>query len=176
MTDTPERDPLEELLAPPGPVDTAALRLSLLTTTTRRLRQACRLRRVVLIAALAACYGAGLLTMQLLTPAHNTPAPLAEESKQNLPPTPVAIAPESAPTAERRAEQAPDPERASLLRQAGQRYLNEEGDPEAALRCYSKSLNAGTEDDAKFSPNDDWLLMAIKNAREKESRHANNDG
>jgi hypothetical protein len=86
------------------------------------------------------------------------------------------VAPEPAPAVERRAEKAADPERAALLRQAGHRYLEEEADPEAALRCYSKSLDAGTKDDAKFSPNDDWLMMAIKNAREKETRHANNDG
>jgi hypothetical protein len=132
-------------------------------------------RRAALAVALAACYGAGLLTMRLLTPA-KAAAPVVEERKEAPPPAPVAVAPEPAPAVERRAEQAADSERAALLRQAGRRYLEEEADPEAALRCYSKSLDAGTKDDAKFSSNDDWLLMAIKNAREKETRHANNDG
>jgi hypothetical protein len=30
-----------------------------------------------------------------------------------------------------------------------------------------------TADDARFSPEDNWLMMAIKNAREKEARHEN---
>ena len=174
MTDTPERDPLDELLAPPAPADAGELRQALLAATTRRLRRARRLRRVALALALAACYGAGVLTTRLLTAAEKAPVPVAVGPKPAPPPEPPA--PEPPPAVERRAEQAPETERAALLRQAGRRYLDEEGDPEAALRCYSKSLDAGTKDDAKFSPDDDWLLMAIKNAREKETRHANNDG
>jgi hypothetical protein len=172
MTDTPEHDPLDELLAPPGPVDAAALRQSLLAATARRLTRRRRLRRAALAAALAACYAAGLLTTRLLTPAvpaRDASAPVVAAQKDPPAPAPVAEAPDAAP-AEGRAE------RAAVLRQAGDRYLNEQGDPEAALRCYSRALDEGTEGDAKFSPDDNWLLMAIKNAREKEARHANNDG
>ncbi len=172
MTDTPERDPLDELLAPPGPVDAAALRQSLLAETARRLTRRRWLRRTALAAALAACYAAGLLTTHLLapaTPARDTSAPVVREQNDTPPPAPVAVAPPR-PEGEHPAE------RAARLREAGDRYLNEQGDPEAALNCYSKSLSAGTADDAKFSPDDSWLLMAIKNAREKETRHANNDG
>ncbi len=172
MTDTPERDPIDELLAPPGPVETAALRQALLAATTRRLRRARWVRRAALAAALAACYGAGLLTMRLPNPAQKATVPVVEVPR----PAESQAPPEPAPLAERRADKAPDAERAALLRQAGRRYLDEEDDPEAALRCYSKALDAGGKDDAKFSPDDDWLMMAIKNAREKEARHANNDG
>jgi hypothetical protein len=172
MTDTPEPDPLDELLAPPAPVDVAALRQSLLAATARRLRRRRWLRRGALAAALGTCYAAGLLTMHLLAPAAPSAEPtVAVEEK----PTPLP-APAPAVVVEQRAEKAADSERAALLRQAGDRYLNDEADPEAALRCYSKSLSAGSEDDAKFSPDDNWLLMAIKNAREKEARHANDDG
>jgi hypothetical protein len=174
MTDIPERDPLEELLAPPGPVGADALRQSILAVTVRRLRRARLARRAALVVALAACYGAGLMTMRLLMPSENSSAAVAQGPKPA--PAPAPPAPEPLLAVERRAEQAPDPECAALLRQAGRRYLEEESDPEAALRCYSKSLDAGTRDEAKFSPDDDWLMMAIKNAREKETRHANNDG
>lgn len=171
MTDTPDHDSLDELLAPPAPTDAAALRQSLLAATTRRLARRRWLRRAGLAAALAACYAAGLLTMQLLTPpapARDANVAAAEVKGDTAPPAPAA-APDPGPE-ERPAE------RAALLRRAGDRYLNEEGDPEAALRCYSQALDAGTQDDTKFSPDDSWLLMAIKNAREKEARHANNDG
>jgi hypothetical protein len=174
MSDTPERDPLDQLLAAHDPVESGSLRQALLAATTRRLRRARWVRRAALVAALAACYGAGLLTMRLLTPAGKAPVPVVEAPGENPPPTPVP--PEPTPLAERRPEPPPEPERAAVLRQAGRRYLDEQGDPEAALRCYSKSLDVGGKDDAKFSPDDDWLMMAIKNAREKETRHANNDG
>jgi hypothetical protein len=168
MPDTPERDPLDELLAPPEPVDTAALRQSLLAATTRQLRRPRWVRRAALAAALAACYAAGLLTMRVLAPAAPVAAPVEAAVKNDAPPAAVA-----AEAVERRAETAADPERAALLRQAGDRYLDEETDPASALRCYAKSLDAGSQDDAKFSPDDNWLLMAIKNAREKEARDAN---
>jgi hypothetical protein len=174
MSDTPERDLLEALLAPPTPVDAAALRQSLLLQTTRRLRRPRWLRRAALAAALAACYGAGLLSMRLLTPTPPIPSPTVaavQQPKEDAPQAPAAAVP--AVAVELRAARAADPERARLLRQAGERYLNEEIDPEAALRCYSKALDAGSEEDTKFSDRDDWLLMAIKNAREKEARHAN---
>jgi hypothetical protein len=107
--------------------------------------------------------------MRLLTPA----APVAvvrapEDHKPEAPPAPPRGAVAAVPDR--------DPERPELLLRAGDRYLKENNDPEAALRCYTKALNAASADDLKFSPQDNWLLMAIKNAREKEARHANNDG
>jgi hypothetical protein len=170
MTDTPERDPLEELLAPPRPADAEALRQSILAATTRRLRRRRWLRRGALAAALAACFAAGMLTMRLLAPA----APAADGIAQSDG-RPEQEAP-SAPGNEAPAPPPRDRDVAAVLLQAGDRYLNEEGDPEAALRCYTKALNAVSDGDARFSPDDNWLLMAIKTAREKEARHANDDG
>jgi hypothetical protein len=64
---------------------------------------------------------------------------------------------------------------ATALLAAGDRYLNEAGDPEAALRCYRRALDAASDEQTRFSPDDNWLVMALKNAREKEARHANHD-
>jgi hypothetical protein len=66
------------------------------------------------------------------------------------------------------AAQAPD-ERAELYRQAGDRYLEAEADPEAALRCYGRSLDAGGAEGLTVALDDNWLLMAIKDARRRES-------
>jgi len=168
---TPEPDPLAELLAAPASVDAQTLRQSLLAQTTRQLRRPRRLRLVALAAALAACYGAGLLTMYLLRPA---PAPAVVVAPE--PPPPEVTQPAERPVVAEKPSEPPDPsQRAALLRQQGDRYLNEENDPESALHTYTKALNAGSADDAKFSPDDNWLLMAIKNAREKEDRNANTD-
>jgi hypothetical protein len=172
MTDNPERDPLADLLAAPGPVDTGELRHSLLAETTRQLPRPRRLRFVVLAAALAACYVAGLLTMYLLRPAAPPPVTVPSEpqpeSVAEKPADPPAVVPQPADLPDRS-------QQAARLRQDGDRQLTEKNDPESALQSYTKALNVGTEDDAKFSPDDNWLLMAIKNAREKEARNANSE-
>jgi anti-sigma factor RsiW len=137
-----------------------------LAETTRRLPRRRWLRRAGLAAALAACYAAGLLTMHLLTP-----APARGLPEERTPePAPPAVAATTDPAA---LAQAADPGRVAALRRAGDHYLTEEIDPEAALRCYARALDAGSADDAKFSPEDNWLLMAIKIAREKEAHDAN---
>src|SRR5262245_3236782 len=169
MTNTPERDPLAELLAAPGPVDAEALRQSLLAETTRRLPRPRRLRVAALAAALAACYVAGLLTMYPLRPAPPPRAGRPAEPHAETVPAPVAQKTPDPPAVEPQPSQPLDSsQRAALLRQQGDHYLNEENDPESALQTYAKALNVGSADDAKFSPDDNWLLMAIKNAREKE--------
>jgi hypothetical protein len=63
--------------------------------------------------------------------------------------------------------------RPDLARQAGDRYAAEEGDYQSALRCYRDALDAGSDRDRAIQPNDSWLLMVLKNAREKEKRDAN---
>jgi hypothetical protein len=65
--------------------------------------------------------------------------------------------------------------RAELYREAGDRYLSAESDPESALRCYTAALDAGAGADRAVAPADSWLLMALKDAREKEKRHAKNE-
>jgi len=169
MTDTPERDPLDDLLAPPPAADAAWLRQAVLAATARPLRRRRWLRRGALVAALAACFAAGMLTTRWLMPAAPTAVVQADgpREQRNAPAPPPSEAP--APP-QRETDVA-----ASLLR-AGDHFLNEEGDPAAALRCYTGALNAGSEDDTRFSPDDNWLLMAIKTAREKEARHENDDG
>jgi hypothetical protein len=101
----------------------------------------------------------------LLVPQEERPLPLPQQP-------PAA----PAPVLERVAEHTTLDERVALLRQAGDRYLHEDNDPEAALRCYTRALDAAPEEARKFSPDDNWLLMAIKNARDKETPHANKGG
>jgi hypothetical protein len=65
--------------------------------------------------------------------------------------------------------------RAELYRKAGDQYLSEASDPESALRCYSAALDTGAGTNQAVLPEDNWLLMAIKDAREKENRRAKNE-
>jgi hypothetical protein len=171
-----ESDPLDDLLVPPPAADAEALRERLRDRTTHLLRRRRRLRRLAWAAALAACYGAGLLTVwwaarpappgaSAPTAREERPAPPAPE----LPATAVAVEERAADDDDLRAQ-------AALYRRAGDLYLSAANDPAAALRCYGNALDAGGADDLAVAPSDDWLLMAIKNARQKEKRHANNGG
>jgi hypothetical protein len=58
--------------------------------------------------------------------------------------------------------------RPALYRRAADCYLNDEADPQSALRCYAAALDEAGPDDLDLSAEDSWLLMAIKNARKKE--------
>jgi hypothetical protein len=178
-------DPLENLLRPLIVTGTdETLRRRLLDQTTRALRGRRRRRVVAWAAALSACYVAGVLTVYWLgprrierieivryvptpSPVTPTPAPVA--------PAPPTAKPASAVAMEWKAFDA-DQHRPELYRKAGDRYLREDADPASALRCYGQSLNGASDKDLAISPNDDYLLMLVKNARQKEKDHAKNGG
>jgi hypothetical protein len=159
---------LDRLLGPsPEAVAPAELRERLRRQTTRVLRARRWGRRLGLVAALAACYALGVLTVRVW-PAR---APAVADA-----PRP----PEQEPRVARATPRDPirpvrSPGRAALLRQAGDRYL-EKNDLAAAVRCYRLALDAGSDDELTIQANDNWLLMALKDARRKEQRHDARDG
>jgi hypothetical protein len=182
MTDTPDRDPCTELgrIGPPPPTD--RLRTELWRRLQRRLRRRRWWQRAAVAAALAACYLAGFGTARL------APEPAPDQStvqfRDELLPLDVAIrrfkqkfgAAASAPVSPREQEwQALDsPEqRPEAYREAGDRYVAEEGDYQSAVRCYREALDAGSDKDLAVAPEDNWLLIALKDARQKEKRYAN---
>jgi hypothetical protein len=86
---------------------------------------------------------------------------------------PTAVPPDETATA-LEWEAVDHPERAATLyRAAGDRYLAEEGDLAGAVRCYGNGLSAGAANDLTIDPGDSWLLMAIKDARQREKPDAN---
>jgi hypothetical protein len=175
----PEPDPLDGLLAPqPLPPETDALRQAIYSRTRRILRRRRGLRWLAYAAALLVSFAAGLLAMRAAM--RDVPAPIPEESvqRQETPPPaekPLVSANESALDREWRAFDSTD-QRPELYRDAGDHYMTAEYDPQSALRCYTNALDNGTEKDLTISTNDNWLLMAIKNARQKENDHAKSDG
>jgi hypothetical protein len=175
MHDAIEPDPLDHLLAPPPlPAGSADLHEDLLGRTSRLLRRRRRLRHLGRAAALAACYGAGLLTVRWLTAPAPPPGPPEVVRQPDTPPR-VPAPPPTGLAAEWRALDGGD-RQAALYQEAGDRYLAQENDPQAALRCYGNALDTGTPADLAIAPSDSWLLMAIKDARQKEKRHANTGG
>jgi hypothetical protein len=64
-----------------------------------------------------------------------------------------------------------DPEQRSILfRRAGDRYLLG-ADESAALRCYRLALDSASDRDLIISPDDNWLLIALKKARQEEKNY-----
>jgi hypothetical protein len=164
---TPEPDLLGDLLAPPLPADDR-LCGDLRERTARVVRWRRRWRRLARTAALAACYAAGVLTMHGLAPHVPPPPQMADHRdppKEVVPPETPALA------LEWKAIDSPQP-RPDLYRRAGDLYLEEEKDPESALRCYGQALDAAGAADQAVAAEDSWLLMVIKNARQKEKRYA----
>jgi hypothetical protein len=169
MIDTPlpEPDACEELLRRGSSPSDRLFREALLRRTRRVLRRRLWLRRAGVAAALAACFAAGLFTGRL----GNEPVPVPETH-----PAPQAQAhsePATAATAAVLEWQAVDSKepRADLYRQAGDRY-EDDGDYQSALRCYRGALGAGSDKDLAIAPDDSWLLMVLKDARQKEKRDA----
>jgi hypothetical protein len=198
-------DAIDELLRPgPAPAGPDRLRQAVLLRTTALLRRRRRLRRLALAAALVACYLAGLWTARLgMTSASEEDRfQAAREHSGGQRPKEPAASPRS-PGADRKpagasSDKAPEPlpsdgkvssalalewqaidspeRRAELYRRAGDLYLQENNDVPSALRCYRGALAAGTEKDWTFSPDDNWLLAAAKQERQKETLHAKNGG
>lgn len=172
-----EPDPIESMLRPPSPPENEPLRQAVYTQTQRVLHRRRRLRQFAYAASLLLSFAAGALATWMALPARSAskgeplPAPIASKE---------APAPEEKPRSPTSDDSALAQEwiafdstarRGELYRQAGDRY-KEENDPQSALRCYGNALDNGTEQDLDISPNDNWLLMAIKNARQKENNHA----
>jgi hypothetical protein len=171
-----EPDPLDGMLRPPSLPENEALHQAVYCRTRRVLQRRHCLRQFTYAASLLVSFAAGSLAMWVILPAHSaskeTPLPAPIASKEEIPPAPPDV---SALASEWIAFDSED-HRGELYRQAGDHYMTEEVDPQSALRCYSNALDSGTEQDLAISTDDDWLLMAIKNARQKEKKHANQDG
>jgi hypothetical protein len=179
----PEGENLDRLLHATDPGDSPdGLRLSLLAQSSRLLRQRRRWRRAGQGMLLGACYVAGLLTTWLCMPSPGSPPTsiLAEHpslaSRPNppgdgLPAPAVDIGPEVPAIVLERLASANKVQRARFYRLAGDRYLEGEGDAEAALRCYGLALDADRRENLTISVDDTWLLMALKRARIEGKNH-----
>jgi len=176
-------DPLDDLLRPTVAADAGLpFRDRLLNQTIRSLRGRRRRRVVAWAAALAACYVAGVLTVYWFGPRRIERIEVVQKAPTPEPTAPAPVkpaAPDAKPTSavvmEWKAFDA-DQHRPELYRKAGDRYLNQDADPASALRCYGQSLNGSSDKDLAISANDDYLLMLVKNARQKEKDHAKNGG
>jgi len=168
MTDTP--DPLDALLAPPAAAADDGLKRAVFARTTRVLRRRRLARRLLFGVALAACYLGGVFSARWLAspPRERERIVYVDRPAPREQPVPQA---ESAAALERRARDDDRP-RPELYRRAGDLFAEQEGDLQAALRCYGEALDAAPDGRLPVAAGDHWLLLAIKDARETEKRHA----
>lgn len=174
-------DPIDQFLAADftGP-SAPGLRGAVLAQTTRALRRRRIARRVALVGALAACFLAGMATMlawqmqdspkeiaRVIAPEEKPlPGPLKKAAPSTRPEPPPSLV-----DLEWRAFDARE-NRAALFFAVARRYLEEQNDYESALRCYRQALDAAPKDGLAIRPDDDWLVMALKEARQKEDNDA----
>jgi hypothetical protein len=166
------------------------LRQDVFLQTARLLRRGRRRRRFGFIGLLVLCYAAGLGTWQVWraaplpataqlgvsekeantevqssTAAEPVPKEATSPSVQVEPAVPAVVL--------ERMGASLSPERsAAYYRSAGDRYLEVEGDLASAVRCYKRSLDAASDAELGVSTEDNWLLMAMKKARQGEQSHA----
>jgi hypothetical protein len=162
----PDEERLDELLSPPAAEVDAGFRRTVLARTTRLVRRRRRLTQASWWAALAACFVAGLVASYGIWPSTPPEPPPAVSKTEPLTPEPA-----TATALEWAAIDHPD-RAAPLYQAAGDRYLAEDADPGAAVRCYGNALDAGSPADLTIQSTDSWLLMAIKDARQKETHDA----
>jgi hypothetical protein len=174
-------DPVERFLhSPPRAEDSLPWRDGLLFRTSGVLRRRRIVRRMTAGAALAACFLAGGLVAWFVKPesssvrppdiaAHPLPEPKAPGQSK----TPKDISQERMPAVAQEWDAFDaSAQRARKFREAGDRYLHESQDVQAALRCYTQALDAGGDEELIVTPSDSWLLIALKDARQKEKNHA----
>jgi len=174
MNEVPAPDDLHVLLTPSTGTATDAMRAQIQQRTSRQVRNRLFVRRGRLLIALAACYLAGLATIDVL---RSRTQPVGVGIVPTKPERTIVLVPVERPgDVELRAEQAQAAEQAQVYFAAGRRYAKEAGDWDSALRCYRNALDADPNQADRLDPdNDDWLAMALKLDRQKEKENAKHE-
>jgi hypothetical protein len=150
------------------------LRAAVFAQTVGVLRRRRRLKRCAMAAGLLGCYLAGIATMGVLRAGGGREHPAAAGQ------TTTAGSRQAAP---RRPHVPADPDEHRLAakkpsgfeswRRIGDHYLRESGDISLAAASYCEAINLASDEERAISPGqDNWLLMALKDARLKEKEHA----
>lgn len=179
-----EEEPLLDRVELPGgaldrPVSSAQFREALLERSTAVLHRRRRRGRALSAVGWLVAYAAGLAT-----------AYVALGPQQGGPPGTPSLAQQAAPHVEESADDAlaelppweleqrsltDDTRRSELLRLAGDRYLNDYADVASALRCYRQLLDLVPPAKQALEPEDNWLLVSLKQARLSEAPHENSE-
>jgi hypothetical protein len=164
------------------------LRNAVLAGTLGVIRRRRRLKRCAVAAMLLGCYLAGMVTVVFWRyggedlpipstrqiakegqPKGTVPFSLTRKPGQSLEPLP----PDHAGPPDQKAVYIPRSQ-FEVLRRAGDRYLQDPEKMQLAIRTYARALKYASADERAISPeHDTWLLMALKDAKSKETKHEN---
>jgi hypothetical protein len=172
----PRDDPLDAVLGAGGPAADDELRRAVLRQTTGLIRGRRRRKRCILAAGLLACYLAGGLTVTFWHTGGTTQRPLSDLPTTAAVPRPpdVLRPPPPGPAGSNGPQVAATKlDGYERWRRAGDQDLRQSGDISQAVRHYARALVAASDEQRAIVPDrDNWLLMALKDARVKETRHA----
>jgi cytochrome c-type biogenesis protein CcmH/NrfG len=148
------------------------LRSALLAQTIGVLRFRRRAKRCALAAGLLGCYLAGVTTMGLFrTPAQQQPVATPPMTAQSQPAP--SRSPHASPNPIRNQLAVKKPTGFESWRSIGDHYLNQSGNISLAVAGYSEAIRLASDEERRISPErDNWLMMALKDARSKEKTHA----
>ena len=153
--------------------------VAVLAETLGVIRRRRRSKRCALAVSLVGCYLAGIGTMAAWRPGGSGASPIAAEqamtAEQPLPHVPPPVRPR--PTdSDMRQVAAAEPNSFESWRRIGDHYLRDSGDILLAVRGYTRALDLATDEERTISPGqDNWLLMALKDARAKERNHVRSE-
>ena len=149
------------------------LRAAVFAQTVGVLRGRRRLKRCTLAAGLLTCYLAGIMTMSIFCTGR-------EQDRPTAPPPALAAHPQrpaspprhQSPRSEEQYAAAKKPSGFESWRRIGDHYLHDTGDVSLAVAGYSEAINLASAEERRISPGqDNWLMMALKDARLKERKH-----
>lgn len=167
-------DPLLELLKLQASLESAELKRRLREQTSGLVRRRRVARRLAIAGSLAASLLAIATVVYLIDRFRDQPTPdlppVAEAPKPVEPKVEVAPEVVSPVALEWRAFDSQS-DRAAAYILAGNKYLEASQDMESALRCYAQALDACNAEQLDIAPDDNWLVVSLKNARRKEMVH-----
>jgi hypothetical protein len=147
------------------------LREALLAQTVGVLRYRRRLKRCAVAASLLGCYLAGVTTMGMLRSGAAQEHPSAAGQPTVVKSQPAV--PHVSPNPDTHQVAARKPSAFESWRNIGDHYLRQSGDVSLAVAGYSEALNLASAEERRISPGrDNWLMMALKDARSQEKTHA----
>jgi hypothetical protein len=165
MSDPRLPGPLDDFLEhPPSRAEPAELRRDLLMRTTALVRRARITRRVIGALTAAAAMLLIAVTTSVLLRSGRPIDPGRDPLTGILPSTPGVQPPQSKPVPavalEWKAFDAVPSEQAALYQKAGDRYVEDDGNLDAAVRCYGQAVRSAPN--IEIDVNDNWLVMALK--------------
>ena len=176
-----QNDPLDVVLGGKGKISgDDSLRQAVLVGTLGVIRRRRRLKRCTVAATLLGCYLAGMATVVFWRSGWEDLSKISarqiakdDTAKRSATVVPTQLPPDFAGPPDQKTVYTTRSQ-FEVLRLAGDRYLQDPEKMQLAIRTYARALKYASADERAISQeHDTWLLMALKDAKSKETKHEN---